>query len=315
MRAVWFEGGAVEVRTLPDPQPRDGEAVVQVSLAGICATDLELLRGYAGFSGIPGHEFVGRVVKGPAQLLDQRVVADINVACGSCRECRQQNQHHCRQRAVLGIRDRAGAFAEYISVPAANLFPVPTDLTDRQAVFAEPLAAADAAVAEVASSSGPVLVIGAGKLGLLVVQCLLADGRAVVLARRQATPLPIPVHRRLDLLVADQLPERSFSTAIECSGNPEGARLALRSLRPQGTLVLKSTYIQPLQLDSAEIVVNELRLLGSRCGTMARALSRLAEGQVNTEALPSEILPLDEVVAALDRAAQPGLLKVLLNPN
>ncbi len=315
MRAVWFEGGKAELRSVDDPVPAQGEALIQVSLAGICNTDLELLEGYADFTGIPGHEFVGTVIDGPPGLVGRRVVADINIACGGCSECQRNNPHHCRQRKVLGIRSRPGAFAEIVALPVTNLYPVPDQVSDHQAVFAEPLAAADAAVQEISGNDDPVLVVGAGKLGLLVAQCLLADGRRVFIVQRQSNPDVLPHHGDLAFLVASEIPEHSFSVAIECTGNPHGAGIALRGLRPRGKLVLKSTYTQPLELDTSEVVVNELRLVGSRCGSMQRGLERLSKGRITIDTMIAATYPLEQVVEALDQAAHQGTLKVLLDPT
>ena len=313
MRALWFENGQVEVKSVPDPVAKKNESIVQVSLAGICNTDLELLNGYAGFVGIPGHEFVGEVIEGPQELLNQRVVADINLACNQCSECQQANPHHCLQRAVLGIRSRPGAFAEYVSVPTRNLYPVSRDIDDHQAVFAEPLAAADAAVLQVADASDPILVVGAGKLGLLVAHCLLADGKQVVVVQRNS--LTVISHRNFQNLSSSEVPEHAFAAAVECTGNPEGVAIALRALRPKGRLVLKSTYTDSLQLNIAEVVVNELRLIGSRCGSISRALDRLASGQIDSNAMIAARYPLERAAEAFAHSARPGVLKVLLTPR
>ncbi len=316
MRALYFSGGRAELRrNHPVPVPAPGEALVQVRCAGICGTDLELLRGYAGFEGVAGHEFVGRVeAAADREWLGRRVVGSINVGCGRCRECKTEGPEHCPGRQVIGLRGRAGAFADYLALPVDNLLAVPEVLGDGEAVFAEPLAAAW----RVHQQLGPladrrVAVLGPGRLGLLVAQVLALDTPEVtVLGRR---PESLAVAERLGLptgLAAEAA--GGFEVVVEATGSAAGLVRALELLRPRGTVVLKSTFAGAAAIDPARIVVPEVRLVGSRCGPLAPALELMAAGRVRVGPLVEASYPLAEGPAALAHAARPGALKVLLEP-
>lgn len=317
MMGLWLEGQRLALRTdLRTPEPGPGEALVQVLRAGICNTDLELVRGYYPYCGVLGHEFVGRVVQGPAQLLGQRVVGEINAVCGECRECRAGRPHHCLDRTVLGIVGRDGAFAEYLVLPVANLHRVPDVLPTDAATFTEPLAAALEIAQQVAVRPGDrVLVAGAGKLGQLVAQALALCGCEVLAVGRR--PERLGWLRGLGIEVAgpEQVVGGVYDLAVECTGNPAGFELARRALRPRGVLVMKSTYAGRLEVDAAALVVDELSLVGSRCGPFAPALRLLAEGRIATQPLVHSRFPLHQAEAALARAGEPGTLKVLLDIN
>ncbi len=300
----------------PRPRPAGGEALVRVLLAGICATDLELFRGYMDFRGVPGHEFVGVVEEGPdPALTGRRVVGEINVPCGACARCRAGMPRHCATRSVLGIRDRDGAFAEALVLPVANLHPVPDGVPDEAAVFTEPLAAAARILEQVdLAVPGPVVVLGAGRLGLLVAAVLAraAPGRVAVVGRHRRG---LELARRWGAVATHASrfrPRGEAAVVVEATGSAAGLSTALAAVRPMGTVVLKTTVAGPHRVDLAPVVIDEVRVVGSRCGPFAPALDLLAHGSVDPRPMIDAVLPLDEAVPALERAARPGALKVLL---
>lgn len=336
MIGVWLEGAKARVRDdLPDPSPGPEEAVVRIRLAGICGTDTHLLRGYAGFVGIPGHELVGVVEKGPGEWIGARVVAEINIGCTArsdpspCPSCVAGRPAHCDRRSVLGIRGRDGAFAERVAIPVANLHRVPDAVPDEAAVFTEPLAAAIRVTEQVRTAPGTrALVVGDGRLGQLVARVLARAGCEVTVAGRHERKLErlagfraprercrIRTIRVREGTEEPGLASRSFDLAVECAGAPGGFALARRALRPEGILVLKSTCATPLTHDASTLVVDELTVVGSRCGPFGPALRLLEEGALDVESLIDDRFPLREAVAALDRAGAPGVLKVLLEPG
>ncbi len=314
MRAVWLEDRQINVRDdVPVPEPLGNEALVKILRAGICNTDLELLRGYYPYTGIPGHEFVGVVEAGPTELIGRRVVGEINTVCGTCRACREGRRTHCAQRTVLGIVNRHGAFAEYLTLPTENLHTVPDDIPTDLAVFTEPLAAALEIQEQVTVSAGDrVLVVGDGKLGQLVAQTLALTGCHLAVVGRTPAKLELLAARGIETLSGDAVRDAAFDLAVECTGNPEGFGLAQRALRARGTLVMKSTYAGDLTLNAAAVVVDELTLVGSRCGPFAPELRLLTERQVDVEPLIHARFPLTDAPAALARARTKGTLKVLL---
>jgi threonine dehydrogenase-like Zn-dependent dehydrogenase len=318
MRALWLEAGQLGLREVPAPAPPPGECRVRVRLAGICATDLALARGYMGFAGVPGHEFVGTALDGP--LAGRRVVGEINAGCGACAECARGDARHCPRRTVLGILGRPGAFAEELALPARNLLAVPDAVPDEAAVFAEPLAAALHLVEQVPAPRGrEVLVAGDGRLGLLCAHALaLAGGRVTVAGRHaeRATLLPEGARHVLGLLEQDApglAPlEPIFPLAVEATGDPRTLARLLRHVEPRGTVVLKTTCEAPAPLDLAGLVVNEQTLVGSRCGRLQPALDVLARGVVPVARLIETRYPLARADAALAHAARHGVLKVLV---
>src|SRR5947209_824626 len=320
MRALRFEDERLRLADVPAPS-RAGEALVRVRLAGVCNTDLEIARGYAGFRGTLGHEFVGVAVSAPGapELEGRRVVGEINAGCGVCELCRAGDSRHCASRTVLGIVGRDGAFAEFLQLPAANLLPVPDEVSDERAVFTEPLAAACGITERVSvEADARVAVIGDGKLGLLCAQALkVLTGARVTLVGRHASKLDIARRRDIETFKAEELPDafdRAFDVTVEASGSPRGFETALRLLRPRGTLVLKSTFHAVTELNAAPVVVDEISIVGSRCGRFAPALELLSRGAVDVDSLFHEEFPLSEGVRAFERAAEPGVLKVLLRP-
>ena len=317
MHALWLEGQALRVREdLAPPVPPPGEALVRVSVAGVCNTDLELVRGYYPYAGVPGHEFVGTVeeARGAPELIGRRVVGEINAACGACPTCRAGRRTHCEKRTVLGILARSGAFATHLILPIQNLHAVPDALPDEVAVFAEPTAAALELQEQVSvAAADRVVVIGAGKLGHLVAQTLAVTGCQLLVVGRSPRPLALLAARGITTATAEAIPPRGADLVVECTGHPDGLELARRAVRPRGTIVLKSTYHGNAQVDLARFVVDEITIVGSRCGPFAPAIALLASGRVDPRALVEARYPLADAVAAFDHAAKPGALKVLID--
>src|ERR1041384_739525 len=316
MRALWLEDRRLRVRDdVPVPDPPSGEARVRVLQAGICNTDLELVRGYYPFTGVLGHDFVGGVEHGPETLLGRRVVGEINAVCGHCRACRAAGGRstHCEQRTVLGIVGRNGAFAEYLTLPQENLHLAPDAVSTDAATFTEPLAAALEIQAQVpVHVEDRVLVVGEGKLGNLIAQTLALTGCDLLVVGRHAAKLAPLAARGIRTGAAAAVVRGSCDLVVACTGNPEGFAIALSAWRPRGTLMMKSTYAGRLTVDAAAIVVNELNLVGSRCGPFAPALRLLEEKQVDVEALIQARYPIAQGLAAFEHAQRSGVLKVLL---
>jgi threonine dehydrogenase-like Zn-dependent dehydrogenase len=303
------------------PEPRgNGEALVRVRLSGLCNTDLEIARGYAGFQGTLGHEFVGVVedAGGGPIARGQRVVGEINAGCGECASCKAGGPRHCATRTVLGIVGRDGAHADLLRLPARNLLRVPDGVRDEDAVFTEPLAAACGVLERCPmDATTRVAVIGDGKLGLLCAMVLDARGLEPLLVGKHESKLAIARGRGIETATAEQVASRSraFDVVVEASGAASGFALALDLLRPQGSLVLKSTFHGATPVDAARIVVDEISVIGSRCGRFAPALELLERAAVDVASLVSEVLPLGRGVAAMQRAAEPGVMKVLLRAS
>jgi len=299
MRALRVTDTGTKLVDVPIPDA-DGEVLVRVTLSGICNTDLELARGYMGFRGTLGHELVGVTADGT------RVVCEINAGCGTCALCQTGDSRHCPTRTVMGIVGRDGAHADYLRMPARNLIAVPDHITDRQAVFVEPLAAALGVIERCPiQPNDRVAIIGDGKLGLLIAMAL-ADLRPVLVGKHPHKMALAPVE---GVLAADAR-GTTFDIVIEASGTADGFTLALDLLRPQGSLVLKSTFAGSTPVDAARIVVDEIRVIGSRCGRFAPALARLPH--VNVDRLVSDQMSIDRAEQALEDAGKPGVLKLLL---
>ena len=315
MIAVHLENGVVEVRSKKRPRRPEGSALIRLLRAGICNTDLELRRGYYGFRGTPGHEFVGEVAEaGDQRLLGKRVVGEINLNCGRCDWCARGLGRHCPARTVLGIVKHPGAFSEYFTLPERNLHVVPNSISIDHAVFTEPLAAACEILDQVKIPRGaPVAVLGDGKLGLLISQVLQAHGSAVHLFGRHRDKLRIAELAGVDTRIAPRrLPAAAYDWVVEATGSPEGLRQAVGMARPRGTVILKSTVHGAVALDAAPIVVNEVTLVGSRCGPFEPALKLLRAGKIHVAEMIAGRMPLKDAARAFDAATGKGVLKVLL---
>jgi threonine dehydrogenase-like Zn-dependent dehydrogenase len=325
MKALRFDGELRVIRDAPEPR-RTGEALVQVISGGICNTDLEIVKGYAGFQGTLGHEFVGRVVESlDSTLVGRRVVGEINAGCGECSRCQAGDSRHCPDRTVLGIKGRDGGFAEYLSLPDRNLIEIPETLSDEAAVFVEPMAAALQVLEQVdVGSSTNVAVIGDGKLAQLVVRALAHAGCQPLIVGKHKSKLDLATHAgaRSYLIegewntpVGILSSERTagFDVVIETSGSATGLPLALSIVRPRGTVVLKSTHHGHTNMQMSAIVVNEITIVGSRCGRFRPAIDLLANGQVNVLELITARLPLEDGVVAFEKATEPSAMKIILN--
>ncbi len=314
MQGIWLQDQRVSFRSdVPDPQPPAGEALVRVLKAGICNTDLELLRGYYPFTGILGHEFVG-VVESEGPWRGKRVCGEINVACGACPQCRAGRPTHCERRTTLGIHSRHGAFADYLTLPYENLQAVPASVTDDEAVFTEPLAASVEILEQVhLHPTDSVVVLGDGKLGLLCAQVIATTGCNLLAIGKHPEKLRILEARGIRTALVAEAPPFRADVVVECTGRAGGCALACQFLRPRGTLVLKSTYAGSLTVDMSRLVVDEVTLIGSRCGPFPPALDLLARKRVDVKSLIQARYPLKDGVLALERAGQPGALKVILD--
>lgn len=315
MKALCFDG-QLKLRELSTPRPAPGEALVRVILAGICGTDRQILKGYSGFRGVPGHEFVGEVVESDArEWVGKRVVGEINITCGSCKWCQRGMKRHCANRSVMGIINHQGAFAEFVTLPVANLHEVPANIPDEAAVFTEPIAAAAEILEQTEIAAGtPVAVLGAGRLGLLIAQVLRHAGAEITMIGRNSSKLDVARSLGLHAVSANDstLRPRSFPLVVEATSAPEGLEAALRLVEPRGTIVMKSTFHDPAHFDTAKLVVDEITLLGSRCGNFISALDLLKAGAVQTQPLISRIFPLAEALQAFEYLDTTPCLKVLL---
>lgn len=315
MRALLFDGKLKLVEDYPTPEPPPREALIHVNVVGVCNTDLELVMGYMQFRGVPGHEFVGVVERAPAaqEWQGRRVVGEINVACGTCPTCRANRPTHCPNRTTLGISGRDGAFAEYLTLPVRNLLSVPDSLPDEVAVFTEPLAAACEIVQKVhVRPTDRVVVLGDGKLGLLCAQVLALTGCDLTVVGHHPEKLELLARQRIRTALDDTAVEVGADVVVEATGHPGGYAAARRLVRPRGTVVLKSTYHGSLDANLTTAVVDEITLVGSRCGPFAPALRLLERGLVKVTPLIQARYTFSEVLTAFERAAQPGTLKVLV---
>lgn len=314
MRALLFDGALHVDCTTPRPLPGPDEALIRVRLAGICGTDLEVVRGYKGFAGILGHEFVGEVVSAPEEgWVGQRVCGEINVGCGACSFCRAALRSHCEHRTVVGILDRPGAFADFLTLPLENLHRVPDEIEDERAVFVEPLAAAFEMLDQVEVRAGlSVAVIGDGRLGNLCAQVMAAAGADVTVIGRHARKLAILSRLGLRTAGMTTAPAGPYDIVVDATGSPSGLTEALARVRPRGTLILKSTYAGSFPLDLSTAVVNEITIIGSRCGPFNRALEALTRRSIDVTPMIDAVYPLECGLEAMERASAPGTMKVLL---
>jgi len=318
MLSVHLASGRVEVRRQPLPRVPKGFARIRLLAAGICSTDLELQRGYYGFSGTPGHEFAGEVVDSPAEptWVGRRVAGEINLACGRCVWCARGLERHCLTRSVLGIVKHPGAFREYLTLPIHNLHRVPESISSEHAVFIEPVAAACEILDQVQiPKSDRVALLGDGKLGLLMAQVLQAHGAHVHLFGRHREKMRLVEKAGVTTeLLPKKLPQRAYRWIVDATGSAEGLRAAVTMCQPRGTIIMKSTVHGLVTLDTAPVIVNEITLVGSRCGRFEPAIRLLASGKVNVADLISAEFPLDRAAEAFAWAASKGVLKVLLRP-
>ncbi|MBC7811294.1 MAG: alcohol dehydrogenase catalytic domain-containing protein [Burkholderiales bacterium] len=314
MRALVLDGRLTLRNDIPMPQPMSDEALLRLRRAGVCNTDLELIAGYKGFSGTLGHEFVAEVIQGPEMWLGQRVVGEINVGDETCDFCRRGITSQCRHRQAIGIAGRDGAFADYMTLPTRNLYHVSATISDDAAVFVEPLAAALQVIEGVhIAPRDRVVVIGLGKLGMLVAQVLRLTGADVVGVVRHEKQAAMLERWHIPSAAIEDLPTQRAQVVVDCTGNAEGFNAALDLVEPRGTIVLKSTYAGIPPADLSRIAVNEIRVVGSRCGPLAAALRLLEAGLVDVEALIDARYPFELAEQALEHAAAPGMLKVLLD--
>ena len=314
MRALQLDG-ELKVVDVPKPRPGKGEALVRVLVAGICNTDLELVKGYMGFRGTLGHEFVGVVEASEnSHLTGSRVVGEINCVCHKCRYCQLEMPNHCTDRSVLGILNRNGAFAEYLTLPEENLHIVPDTVRDDVAVFTEPTAAAFRILEQVTvEANDRVVVLGDGKLGQLIAQVIHLRTKAVMCVGKHPWKLEMLRERQIDTALLHEPVEHGADIVIEATGSYEGLSRAIELVRPEGTIVLKTTIAHPIAIDLSVPVINEVRVIGSRCGPFRPALDALASGTVEVDHLITEAHNLDEGVRALERAADQDSMKVLLS--
>jgi threonine dehydrogenase-like Zn-dependent dehydrogenase len=315
MKALWLENNRLDLREVPEPV-RSGEALIRIRVAGICSTDLELVKGYYPFTGIPGHEFVGEVVAADDQSwVGQRVVGEINITCGNCEQCLSGRPTHCENRTTLGISKRDGTFAEFTTLPISNLHRVPGSVPDEMAVFTEPLAAALEIQQQVhVRPTDRVLVIGAGRLGQLIAQTLALTGCDLRVVARHAYQQKILIERGIRTITEEDIQPWRWDIVVEATGLPSGFSLARQAIRPRGTLVMKSTYKGEMSANFSSIVVDEINIVGSRCGPFEPALRLMENGQVDPSVLIAAEFRLGEALSAFERAAQPGVLKVLVTP-
>jgi threonine dehydrogenase-like Zn-dependent dehydrogenase len=290
-------------------------ALVKVHLAGICSTDLQIFKGYMAFRGVPGHEFVGSVVEGPLELIKKRVVGEINFACGRCDYCNRGLGRHCPSRSVMGILRADGAFAEFLSVPVPNLHVVSESVSDEEAVFTEPLAAGFEILEQVQLNPGDeVLVLGDGKLSFLCAQVLRLASANVALVGKHPDKLRLIKRSGVRTMLLSDWKPKQFDVVVEATGSPSGLQLAMSAVRPRGTLVLKTTIAGEHKVSLAPLVINEITVVGSRCGPFAPALDALRERSVSVTPLIEKIYPLSAGVEAVAHAGSPGARKILLQP-
>lgn len=314
MRALYWDGQELRLeRAYVAPRAGDREALLRVRLAGVCSTDLQILRGYMGFRGVLGHEMVGELVEGPAKLVGKRMVAEINYACRNCEFCGRGLPRHCLRRRVMGIAGADGSFAEFVAVPVENLHAVPDAVSDEEAVFTEPLAAAFEILEQVSvSADEEILVLGDGKLGMLCAQVLRSRARRVSVVGKHPRKLALLRELGIEAVLLSGWRPAPADIVVEATGSSSGLQLALAAARPRGTLVLKSTVPGEHHAALAPLVVNEITVIGSRCGPFPPALEALANKSVSVTPLIDRTYPLGEGPEAVAQARRPGTLKILI---
>ena len=315
MRALWLEDNEISLRDISQAH-KVNEARIKIRKAGICSTDLELVKGYYPYTGILGHEFVGEVVEShDASWVGQRVVGEINAVCNECEQCLNGRPTHCENRTVLGIVNRDGTFAEYTTLPIANLHRVPDSVPDEMAVFTEPVAAALEIQEQVQiNPTDRVLLVGAGRLGQLIAQTLALTGCDLRVVARHAHQQDLLKRRGIRIISEDEIKPWRWDVVVEATGSPSGFSLARQAIRPRGTLVLKSTYKGEINVNFSSIVVDEINIIGSRCGPFGPALRLMESKQVDPTVLIMDEFELSDAFKAFERAAETGVLKVLIQP-
>lgn len=314
MRALFFDGEKLSLVDLPRPDPPKGWVLIKVKLAGICNTDLEILRGYMDFKGVPGHEFVGEVVEGPEEILGKRVVGEINVSCGTCDMCRRGLKKHCRNIRVLGIKDLNGAFSDYIVLPEENVHILPDNISDEEAVFVEPLAAAFQVLEQVhIPPTSKAVILGDGKLGLLISKVFSYSGIPHICVGKHEEKLEKAKKWGARTLLLSGISENMFGeydVVVDATGREDGLKLAVSLVRPQGIVILKTTIKGFPSVDVSQIVVKEITLIGSRCGPFEPAIRALESGKIVVEDMIDSVFDLEDFQEAFERAR--GSLKVIL---
>jgi len=313
MQSLWLENNQISLRDVPQPRKPD-EALIKIRKAGICSTDLELAKSYYPYTGILGHEFVGEVMEAvDASWIGQRVVGEINAVCNQCEQCLSGRSTHCENRTVLGIVNRDGTFAEYTQLPITNLHRVPDSIPDEMAVFAEPLAAALEIQQQIQiKPTDRVLLIGAGRLGQLIAQTLALTGCDLRVVARHEHQQNLLKTRGIRIIAEEEIKPWRWDVVVEATGSPSGFSLARQAIRPRGTLVLKSTYKGEMSVNFSSIVVDEINIIGSRCGPFETTLRLMESRQVDPTVLIANEFKLDDALKAFERAAETGVLKVLV---
>jgi threonine dehydrogenase-like Zn-dependent dehydrogenase len=319
MNALWLENNGISLREVPEPQTANtaaNEALIKIRKAGICSTDLELVRGYYPYTGIPGHEFVGEVSEADdASWIGQRVVGEINAVCNHCEQCLNGRPTHCENRTVLGIVNRDGVFAEFTTLPITNLHLVPASIPDETAVFTEPLAAALEIQEQIQiKPTDRVLLVGAGRLGQLIAQTLVLTGCDLRVVARHKRQWDLLAARRIRVISEEEIQPWRWDIVVEATGSPDGFELARKAIRPRGTLVMKSTYKGEMSINFSSIVVDEINIIGSRCGPFEPALRLMESKQVDPTVLIDSEFSLGEALKAFEHAAESSVLKVLVKP-
>jgi len=316
MKALFFEKNQLIIRTLPKPSPLRNEALIKVLKAGICNTDLELIKGYLGFEGILGHEFVGQVVEAAdSKLVGKRVVGEINLACGKCECCLGGMKEHCPSRQILGISSKNGAFAEYLTLPLDNLHVLPPSVPDFEAVFIEPMAASLGILEQIRiKRQDSVLVLGDGKLGLLIAQVMKFKTPEVSCVGKHKRKLEVLKKKAIETHLLGTKIGDKFDVVVEATGNEQGLEGALLLVKPRGKIVLKSTFQGEAKIDISKIVVDEIHIIGSRCGPFLKAIEVLRKKQVEVKSMVDGDFPLDKAREAFAFAQKPGAIKILITP-
>lgn len=311
---VYKENELTFISDYPTPVPGAGEALIRVIQAGICSTDIEITKGYMGFEGVPGHEFVGLVEEcRNDKLVGKRVVGEINIGCGQCSYCDSGIRSHCPSRSVLGIFDKDGAFAEYLTLPEKNLHTLPDSVTDDEAVFVEPLAASFEILEQVKiSGKENICLLGDGKLAFLIGQVLNSKGCDLTVAGKHEKKLQIFKELEIKTTFYTSLSDRVFDIVVDATGSPFGLQFATRIVKPSGSIVLKTTVTRERDIDLNQIVIDEVSIIGSRCGPFKPAIQALAEGTIQTTPLISKTFKMEEGVEAMSYAKKKGVLKVIL---